>query len=375
MRMQDDQDEKMSTPVVYMVAGVSAVVLIILAGVLLSNTQRRNIRNSYLAAATEAPSEMPESVAESMEFAEGQGDIETLYREHRLRAEDLDFWDMYDHTEVIIETPSPTPSIKPEPTEEEMATDGKHIQISYRDGTSQWLKINDEIPFHEYDFTRLKAQNGKMAYYEQNKRVSRLGIELSEESGIVNFETLKAEGIDYVMIKVGERGYESGRLVLDEKFFTYIQGARQADIDVGVYFCSQAVTASEAVDEAAFVMDNIKTFTVTYPIVFRMDMITNDTARTDILDAKQKTEIAGAFIDAVEREGYFSAVYGDKEFLLTQVIPEEILPKYDVWLTDFSPVPDYPYQFKLWEYAGNETLQGVEKKVNYTISFVDYSRR
>lgn len=370
--MQDDQDERMSTPVVYMVAAVSAVVLIILAGVFLSNTQRKSNRDAFFAAESPSPSQTPES---TMEFAEGQSDIETLYNEHKLRAEDLDFWDMYDHTQVIVESPSPSPTVPPEPTEEEMATDGKHIQISYRDGTSQWIEINDDIPFHEYDFTRLKAQNDKMAYYEQNKVVSRLGIELSEESGTVNFETLKAEGINYVMLKVGERGYESGRLVLDEKFPIYIEGARQAGLDVGVYFCSQAVTASEAADEAAFVMDNIKTYTVTYPIVFRMDTITNDTARTDLLNPKQKTEVAKAFLSTVEREGYFSALYGDKEYLLTQVIPEELLPKYDVWLTDYKPVPDYPYQFKLWEYAGNETLQGVEKGVSYIISFVDYSRK
>lgn len=372
MRMQDDHDERMSTPVVYMVAAVSAIVLIILAGVLLSNTQRRNTRNSFFATATEAPAQTPES---TIEFAEGQSDIETLYREHKLRAEDLDFWDMYDHTQVIVETPSPAPTVTPEPTEEQLATDGKHIQITYRDGTSQWLEIDDDIPFHEYDFKRLKAQNGKMAYYEQNKEVSCLGIELSRESGLVNFETLKTEGIDFVMIKVGERGYESGRLVLDERFLTYIEGARQAGLDVGVYFCSQAVTASEAADEAAFVMDNIKNYTVTYPIVFRMDTITNDTARTDILDPKQKTEIAKAFMNTVEREGYFSALYGDKEFLLTQVVPKQLLSSCDVWLTDLKPVPDYPYQFRMWEYAGGEVLQGVEKEVSYTISFVDYSRR
>lgn len=370
--MQDEQDERMSTPVVYMVAAVSVVVLLILAGVLLSNTGKRKSGDSPLAAATEEPTQTPET---EMEFAEGQSDIETLYREHKLRAEDLDFWDMYDHTEVIVETPSPSPTVEPEPTEEEMATDGKHIQITYRDGTSQWLEIDQDIPFHEYDFKRLKGQNGKLAYYEQNKVTSRLGVELSEESGTVNFDTLKEDGINYVMLKVGERGYESGRLVLDEKFSVYLEGARQAGLDVGVYFCSQAVTPSEAADEAAFVMDNIKTYTVTYPIVFRMDAIYNDTARTDILSPEQRTDIAKAFMDTVERAGYFSALYGDKEFLLTRILPEKLLPEYDVWLTDYNPVPDYPYQFKLWEYAGNVEQQGIENETSYIISFADYSRR
>ena len=101
------------------------------------------------------------------------GDVESLYRENKLRAEDLDFWDMYRDKETEIVEASPTPSPEPspshEPTDEELEKDGKHILISYKDGTKQWLEINEDIPAHEYDFTKMKSVNGKMHYYISTK--------------------------------------------------------------------------------------------------------------------------------------------------------------------------------------------------------------
>lgn len=379
MRLPNEQEERgMSAPVIYTIVAVSALILIILACVLFSNSQRPSNSNFNRAAKTvkEAePSEMPE---EAMEFAEGQSDIERLYKENKLRAEDLDFWDMYDYKEAETEplpTESPTPTPTHEPTDEEKAADGRHVQVSYMDGTVEWLEIDEDIPLHTYDFTKMKAKNGKMAYYEGNKRLSRLGVTLSKESGSVDFEALREAGIDFVMLKVGGRGYETGLISADENFAANIEGAQKAGLEVGVYFSSQAVSVTEAAEEANFVTSQLLSYKITYPVAFRMDSITNDTARTDILGEEQKTQIAEAFLNTIKREGYSVVIYGDKQWFLTEVLPKELLNNYDVWLTEQSPVPDYPYQFKMWEYTAGETIPGVEKEVSYTISFVDYAQR
>lgn len=214
-----------------------------------------------------------------------------------------------------------------------------------------------------------------MVYYEGNKMLSRLGAELSEDSGSVDFEALRSAGVDFVMLKVGSRGYGTGVISLDKNFTANLEAAKKAGLAVGAYFCSQAVTAQEATEEAKFVTDNLTAADITYPVAFRMDSITNDTARTDILDEEQKTQVAEAFLNSVEREGYDVILYGSRDFLLSEILTSELLKKYDVWLTDQNPLPDYPYQYKMWEYSEGETLMGVEKKVSYTISFVDYSKR
>ncbi len=383
MRLPEEQEERgISAPVIYTIVAVSALILIILAFVLISNDQNNSGSVKKQNTPTQAPLETQEP---DMEFAEGQQDIEELYKEHKLRSEDLDFWDMYDNREVETvteeEEPSPKeeeePSASPsaEPTDEEKAKDGKHVYVSYKDGTGEWLEIDEELPPNDYDFTKIKTTNGKMTYYEGNKKLSRLGIELSEDNGTVDFEALREEGIDFVMLKVGGRGYGTGLISIDKNFVANMEAANKAGIGIGVYFCSQAVTVQEAVEEAKFVTDNLIPYNITYPVAFYMESITNDTARTDILDAEQRTEIAQAFLNDVERAGYETILYGDRTFLLTDILTGELLSEYDVWLTDQDPIPDYPYQFKMWEYAAGVTVPGVEKEVNYTVSFVDYTRR
>lgn len=377
MRLPDEQEERgIGTPVIVTIAVVSVLILIILLFVFMSNSQKNTNRRNYQTAAAQ-PEETPE---DTMEFAKGQQDIESLYRENKLRAEDLDFWDMYEDKaleEVPEKTPleSPVPEPSHEPTDEEKAKDGKHVLVSYKDGTQEWLEISENIPLHNYDFTKMKITNGKMTYYEGNKKLSRLGVTLSEENGVVDFEALKQSEIDFVMLKVGSRGYETGLIKQDEKFSDNIAAAVDAGLEVGVYFCSQAISEEEAVQEAEFVENALMPYRITYPVAFRMDSIVNDVARTDILDEEQRTQVAEAFLHDMERAGYSVILYGSKEWLLAEILPEELLEDSDVWLTEQKAIPEYPYQFKMWEYAEGESVNGVQGEVNYTISFVDYSKR
>lgn len=374
MRLPDEQDERgFSATVIYTIVTVSVLVLIILGLVYASNNQKPAGRNIAAAKQTASP-----EVTEEIVFSEENADIEALYKENKLRAEDLDFWDMYqENNAVTLETPSPEPkpTATPELTDEEKAKDGKHIKITYKDGTEEWIEISDDIPLHEYDFTKLKAQNNQMRYYEGNKKISRLGIILSEDSGETNFEQIKENGVDFVMFKVGARGYETGLITPDASFADKVLKATDAGLLVGVIFYSQAVTVEEAVEEATFIVESIRPYDITYPVAFCMENIMYDTSRTDILDKENKTQITEAFLSDIKREGYFPILYGSRDYLLSEIIPEGLLADYEVWLSDSEPVPDYPYDFKMWEYAQGEKLYGVEEEISYTISFVDYSKR
>ena len=47
--------------------------------------------------------------------------------------------------------------------------------------------------------------------------------------------------MDFAMIRLGYRGYGTGRIVTDTYFETNLKGALENDIEVGVYFFSQAI--------------------------------------------------------------------------------------------------------------------------------------
>lgn len=70
------------------------------------------------------------------------------------------------------------------------------------------------------------------------------------------------------MIRVGYRGSTAGQIYTDEYFEKNIAGATAAGLKVGVYFYSQAINAEEAAEEAAFVLNAIRPYKVTFPVVF-----------------------------------------------------------------------------------------------------------
>ncbi len=371
----DDDDRGIGAPVVYTIIGVSVFILVVLAAVFISNNGQKNTQaaRKNLSRPTSTPAQ-----EEEMRFAQGQEDMEELYRENKLRAEDLDFWDMYEkeeETEEAAPTASPSPTPSHEPTEEELAADGMHVKVTRHDGTEEWVEISDTIPLYTYDFTNIKINGGKMEYYLDGEKNSSLGVELSKDSGEVDFEALKKSGVDFVMVKLGGRGYESGVISLDENFVANITNAQNAGLEVGVTFFSQAVSVQEAQEEAEFVASNLIPYKITYPVAYVMEYIANDEARIEALDEAGKTKTAETFLSYMEKEGYHPILYGNTDWLLGELQPRKLLGKYDIWLNDQSPVPDYPYQFKMWKYGEAQQVEGIEKETPYIISFVDYTRR
>ena len=72
------------------------------------------------------------------------------------------------------------------------------------------------------------------------------GIDVSSYQSDIDWEAVKASGIEFAIIRVGYRGYKSGELDLDNCFVEHMEGALAAGLEVGVYFFSQALTPEEA---------------------------------------------------------------------------------------------------------------------------------
>lgn len=289
-----------------------------------------------------------------------------------LHPDELDFWGMYPQP-----TEEPQPAVTEPPrelVETDPATDGRHTLVSHADGTEEWVLINPSLPKHGLDFTRLVCQSGLMKYYEDGKKVSYVGVDISESQKYIDFVKVKKAGIDFCMIRAGARGYGSGQLITDEYFDENIKRATDAGLEVGVYFFSQAVSEEEAVEEANRVLEQLGEYKITYPIVFDMELIPNDTSRIESLTRAQKTSIAKAFLDTIAAAGYKGMIYGNKKWLI-QEIDLSKLTAYDTWLSQQGDMPDYPYRFGMWQYSFGGSVEGIVGKVNLNISFIDYSEK
>ncbi len=374
MWLPDDYDERQSlTPtVVSAIVAVTLFVGVILVVVLLMNNQKtgRPVQESRPTAASTVI--VDESAAQ-----QGIAGNESIITGSTLSPEDLDFWDKYpeetESTEPVGEQESGQGDKEP-PVENDPSTDGRHTLVEYANGKEEWVLISPYLPKHEYDFTNLVCQSDLMKYYTEGKQTSFVGVDISKYQDYVDFVKVKRAGIDFVMIRVGVRGYGSGQLVLDEYFADNMKRASDAGLDIGLYFVSQAITEDEAREEANLVLENIGEYQVKYPIAIDMGFVENDTARIDNLSRSEKTAVTKAFLDTIQGAGYKAMIYGDKEWLIKEIDMSK-LTAYDVWLSQMKDVPDYPYKFTMWQYKQDASIDGIAGYANLNISFIDYTEK
>ncbi len=100
-------------------------------------------------------------------------------------------------------------------------------------------------------------EDGVMHYYKDGERVSHKGIDVSRYQDNINWSKVAEDEVEYAFIRLGIRGYTTGELMEDESFQRNIEGALKNDIDVGVYFFTQALSVDEAEEEAEFVLESI----------------------------------------------------------------------------------------------------------------------
>lgn len=374
---------------IYMVIGVSAFILIVLFAVFKGNDNKRG-GSEYL----------QEMKAQKEEEAK-QEELAAVQEEEakpKLRAEDLDFWDMYpveeetEPEEEAVDTSESATSKNPytekaerereeerqkeEEAQNDPSTDGKHTLITNRDGSEEWVLISPYLKKNTFDFTKMEDKAGLKRYMENGRKISYVGVDISKHTGKIYFPSLKAAGVDYTMIRLGSRGYSTGQITLDENFKENIEGAIEAQLDVGIYFYSQAISQEEAVQEANFVVQNLEPYRahIKYPIAFNMGFVSNDTSRIEGLSREDKTAVTVAFLDAVRAAGYVPMVYGDKEWLLKEVDLAK-LQDYDVWLSQEEEIPDYPYLYSMWQYDTDGVLNGIDGGADLNICFVSYTER
>ncbi|MBQ7942655.1 MAG: hypothetical protein IJ326_01185 [Lachnospiraceae bacterium] len=246
-----------------------------------------------------------------------------------------------------------------------------HTLITYADGTMEWVELNPNLATNSYTKSRFVYDEPEMKYYESGKQISTFGVDISSKYGVVDFKKLKKAGCDFVMLKAGGRGYATGELISDDSFHTYMSGATSAGLKVGVYFYSHAVSKTEIKEELTLLFAQLDEYKISYPVVFMLESVDGDIARTDGLDVETRTELADYFLKEVKAAGYTPMLYGDKEALVTAYNMEE-LQKYDIWLSQAGESPDYPYAFDMWQYSTNGEIKGIEGEAHLNICMKNY---
>ena len=209
------------------------------------------------------------------------------------------------------------------------------------------------------------------AQFDNYKRYQ--GVDLSKHNGTVDFAKMKKAGVKYVILRAGYRGYaEEGTLNKDIKFDEYINAAIKQGLDIGIYFYSQAVSTTEAKNEAKYTVNLIKSYKkhITLPVAFDYEFAEVSSGRFDkrwkngTLNKSKCTKIAMAYCDYIDDAGYDAMVYANKSFLSEVIDGNSIAKTYPIWMANYTTNTTYSGSFYIWQFSSTGKINGVSGSVD-----------
>ena len=225
----------------------------------------------------------------------------------------------------------------------------------------------DENPFDDLDF----QYEGRYLKLEGGGSIT--GIDVSSWQKEIDWEQVRDSGVEFAMIRLGYRGYESGTLNMDSYAAANLEGAIAAGLDVGVYFFSQALNPEEAEEEAYYVVELLEPYKahITMPVVYDWEHVDNASARTnDMRDPDILTDCTMAFCQTIEGAGYKPMVYFNRTQSWKYLNLSE-LKDYEFWLAAYTQRMKYPYKIRMWQYTNKGSVPGVVGDCDINIYFLE----
>lgn len=213
---------------------------------------------------------------------------------------------------------------------------------------TKWIKENNFIKYDDPAYTSLT------------------GIDVSEWTQDIDWQQVKNAGIDFVIFRVGYRGYETGKFVIDSKLEEYMTGAEAVGLKMGAYFVTQAINEAEAVEEANLVLEKVAGHEIAMPLYIDCEANTGTTSRTDHLTMQNYTDNAKAFCQRVEEAGYKGGVYSNETWIKNNLDLEQLYD-YDIWFAKYTATPSTSHLFNMWQYTEEGTIPGIEYWVDVNV--------
>lgn len=235
-------------------------------------------------------------------------------------------------------------------------------EIPTEDPTEPTLPPPLPNPYDDLDF----QYHGRFLKLIEGESIA--GIDVSRWQYDIDWEQVADAGAEFAIIRVGYRGSESGKINPDKYAVTNLEGAAAAGLDIGVYFFSQALTRGEAEEEAYYVLDIIKDYDITMPVVFDWERVRNENSRSLEMDRRTLTDCAKTFLETIEMAGYNAMVYFNAHQSRNLYYLSE-LKEYDFWLASYTDRMDFPYKVDMWQYTDKGRIPGIETDCDFNVYF------
>ena len=190
-----------------------------------------------------------------------------------------------------------------------------------------------------------------------------LGIDVSSWQGDIDFEKVKEAGVEFAFVRVGSKWGFDKDFFLDSKFHQNMKGFNDVGIPVGAYFYSYARNEDEAIEEAKWLLENIKDYDVELPIAFDFEDWNN--YNKDKMSLFRLNRNAEVFIETVEKAGYKGMVYGSVN-RLNKLLKTE---GKEIWVAHYTTNADYSKSYKFWQFSASGQVPGINAAVDLDVMY------
>lgn len=182
------------------------------------------------------------------------------------------------------------------------------------------------------------------------------GIDVSKHNGTIDWNKVKADGIEFAIIRIG---YGGSAPVKDSKFEENYKNARAVGIKVGAYLYSYANSQSDIDKEKASVKTWLNGRELDLP--FYIDV--EDKKTQGDLSVSALSNLVNSFCEFIENLGYWAGIYANKNWLETKLDMNK-LNRYTVWVAQWTTNPTYQGSYAMWQYTSNGSVNGISGRVD-----------
>lgn len=212
---------------------------------------------------------------------------------------------------------------------------------------------------------------------DPDRKPPHIVIDVSDFQSAIDWKKVKAAGVKGVIIKCGYRGAGDGKLKIDSMFENHVKGAHKAGLKIGVYFFTQALTAAEGREEAAYTLNLIKKagIPLAYPIcidtedVFYKEKGKKKAGRANSLTKAKRTTAVKGFCGEIKAQGYDPMIYASTSWLNNKLDMSKL--PFKVWCAQYNSVCEYKGSYIMWQYTSTGKINGVKGNVDMNHCYME----
>lgn len=180
------------------------------------------------------------------------------------------------------------------------------------------------------------------------------GIDVSKWQKGFDFKLAKKQGYDFCIVRAGRTG-SNGRPIMDELFYENINNAKDAGLDLGIYFYSLATDAVTAHREAEWINHLLTTDLCNTHLKAGVWLDVEDKKQAN-LSPEKLTGVVMAAINRLNSYGVYVGIYSSFNFLTQNLILKNFPDYVPIWVAQYGQTNQlkkmYPRkQIPCWQYS------------------------